>query len=161
MNLWVIVNKHIIDNKKNCYSPTWIAVLVESGLPGTSKVGFLFTCLCIPCMFMHTLLRSIPSFKAFLNFRKDVSNFILDGRLFQIFGCKGITLWVPNLLVFIRLTMMSFYLTFEFSLGVNIFFMWRGLISFRVLNISVANVLNLERMKLLMIASFSGFHMHF
>ena len=57
-----------------------------------------------------------------LNFGNDVSDFIFDGRLFHIFGPKVLKLWVPNLLVFIHLNMMSLCLTFEFSLGVNIFF---------------------------------------
>ena len=77
-------------------------------------------------MFMHTLhLHFGPSQVLIysLNFRKDVSDFIFDGRLFHIFGPRDLKLWVPNLLVFIRLTMMSFCLTFAFSLGVNIFFM--------------------------------------
>ena len=78
-----------------------------------------------------------------LNFRNDVSDFILDGMLFHIFGPKNLKFWVPNLLVVIRLTMMSFCLTFESSLGVNMFFMQGGLILFRVFNISTANVLNL------------------
>ena len=75
-----------------------------------------------------------------LNFRKDVSHFIFDDRLFNIFDPRDLKLWVPNLLVFIRLTMMSFCLTFAFSLGLNIPFM----ISFRVLNISTSNVFNLR-----------------
>ena len=77
-------------------------------------------------VFMHTMhLHFGPShlFIYSLNFRNDVSDFIYDGRLFHIFGPKDLMLWVPNLVVFIRLTMMSFSLTFEFSLGVNIFFM--------------------------------------
>ena len=89
---------------------------------------------------MHTLhLHFSPSQVLIysLNFRKDVSDSIFDGRLFHIFGPKDLKLWVPNLLVFIRLTMMSFCLTFAFFLGNG------GLISFRVLNISTANVLNL------------------
>ena len=45
-----------------------------------------------------------------LNFRKDVSDFIFDGRLFHIFGPRDLKLWVPNLLVFMCLTMKSFCL---------------------------------------------------
>ena len=59
----------------------------------------------------------------YLNFGNDVSDFMFDGRLFHIFGRKDLKLWVPNLLLSIRLTMMSFCFTSEFSLGVNIFFM--------------------------------------
>ena len=90
---------------------------------------------------MHTLhLYFSPSqvLIYFLNFRNDVSDFIFDGRLFHIFGTKDLQLSVPNLLVFIRLTMMSFCLTFKFSLGLNIFFMLGWLISFRDLNILTA-----------------------
>ena len=106
-------------------------------------------------MFMHTLhLRFTPSQVLIhaLNFGNDVSNFIFDGRLFHIFRSKDLKFWVPNLLVLIRLTMMSFYLTFKFSLGVNIFFMQGGLISFRVLNISTAN-LRISRVGLLLLRS--------
>ena len=77
-------------------------------------------------MFMHTMyLHFGPSQDLIysLNFGNDVSDFIFYGRLFYIFGPKGLKLWVPNLLVFVRLVLMSFCLTFEFSLGVNIFFM--------------------------------------
>ena len=100
-------------------------------------------------MFMHTLrLHFGPSQVLIhsLNFGKDVSNYIFDDRLFHIFGPKDLKLWVPNLLVFIRLTTMSFCLNFEFSLGVNIFYHVSGLllISFRVLIISTANILNLR-----------------
>ena len=98
-------------------------------------------------MFMHTLhlhfgLSQILIYS--LNFRNDVSDLIFDGRLFHIFGPRDLKPWSPNLLVFLRLTVMSFYFTFAFSLGVNIFFMQGGLISFRDLNISTANVLNLR-----------------
>ena len=41
-----------------------------------------------------------------LNLGNDVSDFIFDGWLFHIFGPKDLKLWVPNLLEFIRLTMM-------------------------------------------------------
>ena len=77
-------------------------------------------------MFMKTLhLQLGPSQILIysLNFQNDVSDFIFDRRLFHIFGPKELKLWVPNLLVFICLSMMSFCLTFEFSLGVNIFSM--------------------------------------
>ena len=76
-------------------------------------------------MFMHTLhLPFGPSqvLTYFLNFGNDVSDFIFNGRLFHIFGPKDLKLWVPNLLVLKRFTMMSFCLSFEFSLGVNIIF---------------------------------------
>ena len=74
-------------------------------------------------MFMHTLhLHFGPSqvLVHSLNFGNGVSNFISDDSLFHVFGAKDLRLWVPSLLVFISLTMMSFCLTFEFSLGVNI-----------------------------------------
>ena len=77
-------------------------------------------------MFMHSsYLHFCPSqvLIYFLNFRNDVSDFIFDGSLFHVFGSRDLKLWVPNLLVFMRFTVMSFCLTFAFSLGVNIFFM--------------------------------------
>ena len=58
-----------------------------------------------------------------LNFRNDISDFTFDGRLFHIFGPRELKLWIPNLLAFMHLTMMSFFFTFVFSLGVNIFSM--------------------------------------
>ena len=78
-----------------------------------------------------------------LNLGNDISDFIFDGRLFHIFGPKDLKIWLPNLLVFISVTIVSFYLTFKFSLGVNKFFKQGGLISLRVLNILKANVFNL------------------
>ena len=42
------------------------------------------------------------------NFGNDVFDFIFDGRLFHIFEPKDLKLWVQNLVVYIRLTMMSF-----------------------------------------------------
>ena len=76
-------------------------------------------------MFMHTLhLHPGPSEVLIysLNFGNDVSDFIFDGRFCHFFGPKDLKLWLPNLLVLIRLTIMLFH-TFEISLGVTIFFM--------------------------------------
>ena len=68
-------------------------------------------------MFMHTFhLHFGPSQVLIysLTFGNDVSDFIFDGRLFDIFGLRDLKLLVRNLLVFIRLTMMSFCLNFAF-----------------------------------------------
>ena len=62
-------------------------------------------------MFMHTLHLHFGPSQVLLHsliFGNDVSDFIFDGRLFHIFGPMDFKLWVSNLLVFIRLTMMSF-----------------------------------------------------
>ena len=71
-------------------------------------------------MFMHTMhLNFVPTQVLIysLNFKNDVSDFIFDGRLVYLFGTMDLKLWVQNLPVFIRLTMMSFCLTFAFYLG--------------------------------------------
>ena len=71
-------------------------------------------------MFMHTMHLNFGPTQVLiysLNFKNDVSDFIFDGRLVYIFGTRDLKLWVQNLPVFIRLTMMSFCLTFAFYLG--------------------------------------------
>ena len=91
-------------------------ILVNSYLKKTTE-HFLFVCLCI----LHFGPSQILIYS--LNFGNDVSDFIFSRKLFQIFRPKDHKLWVPNVLVFIRLAMISFCLTFAFSLGLNIFFM--------------------------------------
>ena len=71
-------------------------------------------------MFMHTMHLNFGPTQVLiysLNFKNDVSDFIFDGRLVYLFGTRDLKLWVQNLPVFIRLTMMSFCLTFAFYLG--------------------------------------------
>ena len=71
-------------------------------------------------MFMHTMHLNFGPTQVLiysLNFKNDVSDFIFDGRLVYLFGTRDLKLWVQNLPVFMRLTMMSFCLTFAFYLG--------------------------------------------
>ena len=71
-------------------------------------------------MFMHTMHLNFGPTQVLiysLNFKNDVSDFIFDGRLVYVFGTRDLKLWVQNLPVFMRLTMMSFCLTFAFYLG--------------------------------------------
>ena len=71
-------------------------------------------------MFMHTMHLNFGPTQVLiysLNFKNDVSDFIFDGTLVYVFGTRDLKLWVQNLPVFMRLTMMSFCLTFAFYLG--------------------------------------------
>ena len=71
-------------------------------------------------MFMHTMHLNFGPTQVLiysLNFKNDVSDFIFDGTLVYVFGTRDLKLWVQNLPVFMRLTLMSFCLTFAFYLG--------------------------------------------
>ena len=126
-NKWkMIKNKFFTETEKIywCHIVKWTHCMYGA----TNNITF-----CVR-IFMHALhLHFGPSQVLIysLNFRKNVSDFIFDGRLFHMFGLRELKLWIPNLLAVMHLTMMSFFLTFVFSLSVNIFFMQGGLISFR------------------------------
>ena len=91
----------------------------------------------------HFLFKGLCIYPICTSVQIDASDFIFDGRYFHIVRLQDLRLWVPNLLVLIRLTMMSLCLTFRFPFDGNIFFAWRGLISFMFLSIFTANVLDL------------------
>ena len=104
-----IKEKMILRFMRLCFVP------LMSSIPW-SPTAYIF------CSHVYAYLPSAPQVLIYsLNFENDVSDFIFDHRLSHIFGPKDLKLWLPNLLAFIRLTMMLFCLTFEFSLGVNIF----------------------------------------